>query len=179
VGVRQLRVVADTEVSDDVLTRIRRMVDAAFDGDFEAEDWQHTYGGYRVILFDGPDPISHAAVVPRQIHIADRAFRAGYIEGVATHPAQRRQGLASLVIEEATTVLRAHFELGVLSTGAPEFYRRFGWESWHGPSFVQHGEQLIRTLDEDDGLMVLRFGPSAAVDLAESIACEARCGDDW
>jgi hypothetical protein len=38
---------------------------------------------------------------------------------------------------------------------------------------------LEPTPEEDGYLMVLRFGPSEHVDLAESISCEARPGDDW
>ena len=29
------------------------------------------------------------------------------------------------------------------------------------------------------GVMVLRFGPSAGVELTAGLACEARAGDDW
>jgi hypothetical protein len=44
---------------------------------------------------------------------------------------------------------------------------------------VRCGDDLVRTPDEDAGIMVLRFGPSAGVDLAAPISCEARTGDDW
>ena len=46
-------------------------------------------------------------------------------------------------------------------------------------SAERSGDGLIRTLDEDDGIMVLRFGSSAEIDLSASISCEARSGDDW
>ena len=71
------------------------------------------------------------------------------------------------------------FEMGALSTGRPGFYTRLGWERWRGPTFVRRGSQSCRTEDEDDGVMVLRFGPSAAIDLTASISCESRRGDDW
>ncbi len=50
-----------------------------------------------------------------------------------------------------------------------------------GPTFVRDGDQLERgeDEDEDDGIMVLRFGASAEVDLTASITCQARVGDDW
>jgi len=67
----------------------------------------------------------------------------------------------------------------VLSTGRHEFYQRLGWERWLGPTFVRRGEALVRTPDEDDGIMVLRFGRSRDTDLTAPIACEAREGDDW
>jgi hypothetical protein len=44
---------------------------------------------------------------------------------------------------------------------------------------VRDGAETIRTEAEDDGVMVLRFGPSAPVDLTAPISCERRRGDDW
>ena len=123
--------------------------------------------------------MSHAAVVPRTIRVDDCAFRAGYVEGVATRPDRQRQGLGSQVMTEAAGVLRREFDLGVLSTGRSEFYQSLGWERWQGPTFVRTGGQLVRTEDEDDGIMVLRFGPSQEVDLTAPISCDSRPGDDW
>jgi hypothetical protein len=58
-------------------------------------------------------------------------------------------------------------------------YERLGWERWRGPTYVRRGADLVRTEDEDDGVMVLRFGPSAGLDLTAPIACTERGGDDW
>lgn len=52
------------------------------------------------------------------------------------------------------------------------------WERWQGPTFARDGAELIRT-EEDEGVMVLRFGPSESIDLRAPISCEARAGDDW
>ena len=166
-------------MSGELLGRVRRLVDEAFEGDFSEEDWAHTVGGWRVILLDGDVPVAHAAVVPRVLWVAERQFRAGYVEGVATHPAQQHEGLGSLVMARATEVVRERFELGALSTGSRAFYERFGWEPWRGPSFVRDATELIRTADEDDGVMVLRFGSSTGIDLAAAIVCQRRSGDDW
>jgi hypothetical protein len=76
-------------------------------------------------------------------------------------------------------VVRREFQLGALSTGAPAFYERLGWERWHGPTYVRDGARVVRTPEEDDGVMVLRFGPSAGLDLTTIISCAARTGDDW
>ena len=175
----ELQVLPDEQISSALLAQIRGFVDEAFDGDFSADDWQHTLGGWRVIAFEGADPVAHAAVVPRLLRVATRLFQAGYVEAVATRPGRQRTGLGSLVMASATRLIPTHFELGALSTPSPSFYQRFGWESWRGPSFVEDGAQLIRTADEDDGLMVLRCGPSADIDLTASIACQPRAGDDW
>jgi aminoglycoside 2'-N-acetyltransferase I len=175
----ELQVLSDEQLSPALFAQLRALVDEAFDGNFTEEDWQHTLGGWRVIAFDGPVPLAHAAVVPRLLRVATRPFQAGYVEAVATHPDKQRTGLGSLVMAAATSLIPSHFELGALSTPRPSFYQRFGWESWRGPSFVEDGPRLIRTADEDDGLMVLRSGPSADIDLTASIACQPRPGDDW
>jgi aminoglycoside 2'-N-acetyltransferase I len=123
--------------------------------------------------------VGHAAVVARVLWVAGRAFQAGYVEGVATRPDRQRQGWGSQVMARATDLVRAEFELGGLSTGRADFCRRFGWEPWRGPSFARVGEDLVRTPEEDDGVMVLRFGPSAGIDLEALIFCGTRSGDDW
>ncbi len=94
-------------------------------------------------------------------------------------PAPRSLTRPSLDAASRSAVGRAEFEFGALSTGRHGFYERLGWERWHGPTFVRHGPELVRTEDEDDGVMVLRFDRSLAVDLSGSISCEARTGDDW
>ena len=62
---------------------------------------------------------------------------------------------------------------------ATSFYTRLGWEAWRGPTYVRHAIELVRSETDDGGVMVLRFGLSTSVDLASSIACETRDGDDW
>lgn len=171
--------VLDTEPVAPLVVELRQLLREAFEGDFTDEDWQHTVGGCHVVAFDDEALVSHAAVVPRTIQAGDRAFRAGYVEGVATRPDRQREGLAAAVMAEVATVLRTRFELGVLSTSSLDFYQRLGWERWQGPTFVRTGGHLIRTEDEDDGILVLRFGPSQEADLTAPISCDSRPGDDW
>jgi aminoglycoside 2'-N-acetyltransferase I len=177
--VLRARVLADGEIDGDVLEQIRRLVFEAYDGDFGEEDWEHTLGGWRVVVFDSAAPVSHAAVIPRLLDVAQRTFRTGYVEGVATAAERRREGLGALAMRAATSLVQTRFELGALSTGSHGFYQRFGWEQWTGPSFTREVGILRRTADDDDGLMVLRFGPSAGIDLTAPIVCESRSGDDW
>jgi aminoglycoside 2'-N-acetyltransferase I len=174
-----VRIVEDGEVTPETLAGLRTLLNEAFGGNFSDEDWQHTFGGTRVIALLGDVPVGHAAVVPRTLWIGQRPFRSGYVEGVATAPACQRQGVGSLVMAHALEVVRAGLDMGALMTGVHAFYRRCGFESWQGPTFVKRGGQLERSADEDDALMVLRFGPSAELDLQAPIACEARPGDDW
>ena len=74
---------------------------------------------------------------------------------------------------------RSTYQLGALSTGEHRFYERIGWERWQGPTLVRAGGELIRTPDEDDGIMVMRFGSSTGVDLSAPIVCDVRPGEVW
>jgi aminoglycoside 2'-N-acetyltransferase I len=178
-GVPAVRRFVDEQTPSDVLTAVRLFVVEAFDGRFSTEDWEHTAGGWRVIAFDGDDPVAHGAVVPRRLRVGQRDFDAGYVEGVATRTGRHAAGLGSAVMTEISNLVRTSFELGGLSTGRRSFYQHLGWEPWRGPSYVQHEGELLRTPDEDDGLMVLRFGPSADINLESPIVCQRRTGDDW
>jgi aminoglycoside 2'-N-acetyltransferase I len=178
-AVPQVRGFVDEETPSHLLEAVRLFVVEAFDGRFSAEDWEHTAGGWRVIAFDGDDPVAHGAVVPRTLRVGLRAFEAGYVEGVATRAGRHGQGLGTAVMTEISDLVRMNFELGGLSTGRRSFYQSLGWEPWRGPSYVEHEGDLIRTPYEDDGLMVLRFGPSADVELDAPIVCRRRPGDDW
>ena len=162
-----------------LLSDLRALLTDAFDGGFSEDDWHHTVGGWHVIGSDAGSVVSHAAVVPRSIRVGEETFAAGYVEGVATQPDRQRQGLGSQVMTEAAGVIRREFDLGVLSTDRWEFYQRVGWERWRGPTFVRTDGRLVRTEDEDDGIMVLRAGPSQEVDVTAPISCDSRPGDDW
>jgi aminoglycoside 2'-N-acetyltransferase I len=168
-----------TEASSDLLAEIRRLLDEAFNGDFSNDDWQHALGGWHAVVEDGDAIVSHAAVVPRILEVAARPYRTGYVEAVATAAERQREGLGSLVMAEISEVVRREFELGALSTSAHHFYERLGWERWRGPTFVRRGSAVVRTEDEDDRVMVLRFGPSEDVELTAALSFESRPGDDW
>jgi aminoglycoside 2'-N-acetyltransferase I len=131
------------------------------------------------VVTDGGAVVAHAAVVGRELHVDGRAVDTGYVEGVGTAPARQGEGLGTLAMREIGDLIRRHHHLGALATSAHGFYERLGWERWRGPTFVRTGGALVRTPDEDDGIMVLRFGPSSTVDLGAALSCEARRGDDW
>ncbi len=167
------------ELSREFLSEIRGLLDLAFGNEFSDEDWQHTIGGWHVIATEGTRVVSHAAVVPRILYVAKRPFLCGYVEGVGTDPARQGDGIGSQVVGDASRLIEGEFEMGALSTERHHFYQRLGWERWRGPTYVRNGSDLFRTEDEDDVVMVLRFGPSADVDLGVAMSCETRGGDDW
>lgn len=167
------------EAPEGLLEETRAVVFGAFDGEFSEDDWDHALGGWHAIVTDAGRVVSHASVIPRELHVGDLSFAAGYVEGVGTDSATRGEGHGSRAMTEINKIIRRDFELGALSTEAHAFYERLGWERWRGPTFVRSATGLMRTEDEDDGIMVLRFGPSAGIGLTASMSCEERNGDDW
>ena len=170
---------ATAEVPAPRLGAIRNLLTEAFRGDFSDDDWEHTVGGRHILVVDGGVPVAHAAVVARPLRVDGRDFVTGYVEGVAAAPRRQNEGLGSLVMAEAGRLIRAEFELGALSTDAHHFYERLGWQRWQGPTYVRRRGGVERTADEDDGIMVLRCGPSAGLALDGAITCDERSGDDW
>ena len=162
-----------------LLSRIRQLLLEAFGPSFSDDDWQHALGGWHVLVQRDDLLLSHAAVVPRELHVGGLVVDAGYLEAVATAPARQGRGFGALALRGADALLRREHDMGALSTGQHGFYERSGWERWRGPTYVRHAGGLRRTADEDDGIMVLRYGRTAAVDLSLPISCPARSGDDW
>jgi aminoglycoside 2'-N-acetyltransferase I len=177
--VTDVRLLTTADAPADLLAAVRALCGRAFPHRFDEQDWAHALGGWHAVALDRGDLVAHAAVVPRVLRVDGRAVRAGYVEAVATEPARQGTGLGSLVMTRAGELIRAETEIGALSTGAHGFYQRLGWERWRGPTYVLRGPDRVRTPDEDDGVMVLRHGPSALTDLGASLACEGRAGDDW
>lgn len=159
--------------------RIRRLLDAAFDGDFTTEDWRHACGGCHVLTVEGGEVVAHGAVVPRTLEVAGNPIITGYVEAVAVAPTDQRTGLGTMVMTDVAEMVREGYEMGALSTEVHDFYAALGWERWRGPTYVRRGAGMVRTEAEDDGVMVLRFGASKAFDLTAAISCEARRGSDW
>lgn len=168
------------EAAPGLLSEIRALLDTAFAGAFSDDDWDHACGGWHVTVTDGPALVAHAAVVPRTLEVGAWAVPTGYVEEVATTPGRQGEGLGSLAMTEVAAIVQdGGFAMGALSTGRHGFYERLGWERWQGPTFVREGGERRRTEEEDDGIMVLRFGLTGAVDVRQPLTCAARGGDDW
>lgn len=161
------------------LDAVRRLLDAAFHGEFTDEDWHHTLGGMHVRGFVDGHMVAHASVVHRTLWCGERAYRTGYVEGVAVDPGHRRRGYGTWVMREVERIIAERYELGALSTTdeAQRLYVGLGWQTWLGPSYVQTpGGAREATPDDDGAIMVL---PTAEVDLTEPITCDWREGDVW
>ncbi len=176
-----IRTCATAELDPAAVRALRTLMAAAFDDGFTDDDWDHALGGRHVLLLEDGEVVAHASVVPRRLRAGERWLDAGYVEAVAVDPARQGAGAGTAVMRRIGEVVRAEHDLGALSTSAHGFYARLGWERWRGPTWVLTGDGAdpLRTADEDDGIMVLRHGPSASLDVTLALACEERCGDSW
>ena len=179
----RLRRAQTDELAAAQLQELRHLLDEAFagdeEGDFADTDWANSLGGTHVLLEEGGLVLSHASVVPRRLRIGDRDVSTGYVEAVATRPDHQRRGHASRVLEEVTRVIIEEHDIGALSTGVPALYERQGWELWAGPTFASTPSGIVRTADDDGGIMVLRTPVTGPLDLTDPITCDWREGDVW
>jgi aminoglycoside 2'-N-acetyltransferase I len=123
--------------------------------------------------------LGHAAVVERELHVAGKRLRTGYVEAVAIDPDHQREGLGTLVMTDATRHVTGEYELGALGTGSHAFYEHLGWRTWQGPSSVRAANGEMRTPEDDGYIMVLPTPLSPPLDFEAPISCEWRPGDVW
>jgi aminoglycoside 2'-N-acetyltransferase I len=179
----RLRRLPTSDLTETELSAIRALMDVAFGSDederFTDDDWGHSIGGIHFVLDQDGEVVVHASVVERELRIAGRPLRTGYVEAVATAPARQGQRLGSLVMQAVTAEIRDRFELGALGTGRHHFYERLGWQTWRGPASVRTSEGLRRTPDDEGYILVLATPSSPPLDLTASIDCDWRPGDAW
>lgn len=179
----RLRRLATEQLTTDEIGAIRELMTAAFGDDeeerFEDADWEHALGGTHVVLDIDGEIVAHAAVVERELQVAGRPLRTGYVEAVATAPDRQGGGHGTRVMAEIGAIIEARYEIGALGTGSHHFYERLGWRTWRGPSSVRTSDGDHRTPD-DDGYILVRTTPTTPpIDLADPISCEWRPGDVW
>lgn len=179
----RLRSIATEALTDAEIRAIRVLLDAAFWDDpeerFTDADWEHAIGGTHVVLDVDDEIVAHASVVPRELHVAGRPLRTGYVEAVATAPNHQGAGFGSAVMREIAGHIRASYELGALGTGRHRFYERSGWRTWQGPTSVRAPDGEWRTPDEDGAIMVLATPSSPDLDVTAPLSCDWRPGDVW
>jgi aminoglycoside 2'-N-acetyltransferase I len=161
------------------LDELRAFLVVAFGGQFDHHDWDHTLGGIHAFARDADGLTAHGAVVQRRLLHGGRAFRTGYVEGVAVRVDRRRIGYGRAVMTALDRVIRGAYELGGLSAGEPaaSLYRSLGWRRWEGRTWVLGPSGLERTPDEDETTYVLPL--ASELDLSGDLACDWRDGDVW
>ena len=149
----------------------------AFEGDFSAEDFEHCMGGQHFVVLRDSQLLAHGSVVSRKICFDDLRLDVGYVEALAVRPDWRGRGVGSDLLAELTTHCQTNFGVSMLSTDRQAFYERHGWRRIAGESFVETDSGLVRTADEDEGLMVLT--DLAVAVQARQVICDFRNGDVW
>jgi predicted acetyltransferase len=100
----------------------------------------------RIIKADGKI-VSHAAIYQRTVNTDNGLLlKAGCIGGVATHPDFRGKGYASIILNDCIKKMeKEDYDISILWTGTPDFYRRLGWElAGQGCNFqINHGNAFI------------------------------------
>jgi aminoglycoside 2'-N-acetyltransferase I len=181
--VERIRRLNSSQLSAPEIDELRALMDAAFvddeHGGFDEDDWQHALGGVHFVLERDGAILSHAAVVARELHVAGRAIRTGYVEAVATWPAEQGRGYGTVVMREVNSLIEERYELGALGTGSHAFYERLGWRTWRGPSHVRTANGLQRTPEDDGSIMVLLTAAVPNLDIEAPISCDWRRGDVW
>ena len=160
------------------LRDVRRLLDNAFDDGFSDDDWDHTIGGIHLLVTD-EGIVAHAAIVERLLVAGNHALRTGYVESVATAPGEQGRGHASTLMREVGQIIQAEYELGGLATGLPDFYTRFGWELWRGPTYTRSPSGPQRTPEDDGAVMVLRTNSTKSLEVTDPLMCDWRPGDVW
>ena len=177
-----IRQVAATNLTAAETSSIRELLRAAFwdDGEgFTDADWEHAAGGTHFLLEEAGAVLAYASVALRDLQSHGRSLRVGYVEAVATRRDVQGHGHGSTVVRAVNEHIRGTFELGALSTGIPDFYRRLGWELWLGSTAVRTKRGLLPTPDDDGGIMVLPTPTTPPLDRHATISCEWRPGDVW
>jgi aminoglycoside 2'-N-acetyltransferase I len=147
--------------------------------DFSETDWSNALGGLHFVAEDERGILAHASVVPRDLEVDGRPLRTGYVEAMATRPDFQNRGIGTQVLRAVNAHVIDAYELGALDTSSDWFYRRLGWLSWSGPTFVRTVDGVVRTEDEDGNIMVLRTPASGELNLDAPISCDWRPGDVW
>ena len=174
-----VRLVHTSSLAPTTLDAIRRLIEDAFGGRFDETDWEHTLGGTHAVVEEDGAVVAHGSVVRRRLHHGGRAFRTGYVEGVAVRADRRRRGYGRAVMGSLGGVIRFAYELGALSAtdDAAELYRALGWRRWEGRTWVMAPDGPERTPDEDGSTYVLPL--AATLDFSGDLACDWRDGDAW
>ncbi|MEV8535956.1 GNAT family N-acetyltransferase [Streptomyces sp. NPDC051211] len=168
-----------SQLGPDTLKEVRALLDAAFDGDFSDEDFEHGLGGMHALLYEGGELVAHGSVVQRRIVHRGRALRTGYVEAVAVRGDRRRQGHGGRVMAALEDVIARAYVLGALSASddGELLYRSRGWAVWGGRIGTLGPQGPVR-LPEEEGDAYLWVPDGMAVpDPAEPLWFDWRNGD--
>ncbi|MEV3972044.1 GNAT family N-acetyltransferase [Streptomyces sp. NPDC050698] len=161
------------------LDAVRRLLDAAFDGDFGDDDWDHGLGGMHTLVHDDKGLAAHGAVVMRRVCHRGRWLRTGYVENVAVRADARRTGLGGRVMAELERVVDRAYDLGALSASddGARLYASRGWRSWTGEVHALSPRHGVVRMPEEEGSTWVRTAPGRSLDPTHPLLFDWRDGD--
>ena len=167
------------DVDPSVIRAARAVIDLAFAGEFEDDDWDHALGGVHAVAWADGVVVGHASVVQRQVLYDGLARRVGYVEGVGVHPDHQGRGIGGRLMAPIEHVIRRAYDFGALGAtdaGMP-MYRARGWRPWLGTLGALTPDGPIETPEEVGPVHVL---PAAIdPDVTSRLVCDYREGDLW
>src|SRR3954471_5360948 len=100
-----LQVAHTADLDGETLAKLRALMDAVFEGDFEEADWEHALGGMHALIWEDGEVVGHAAVVQRRLRYDGRALRTGYVEGVGVRADRQRRGYGAALMRELGRII--------------------------------------------------------------------------
>ena len=101
-----------------------------FDGQDQGLKWAKA--DWLALIWEGNELASQVEIVERSAKVGEQPVRLGGVGGVATGPAWRRRGLATLAMQQAMEFMRTEldveFGLLICDTEKVPFYARLGWQ---------------------------------------------------
>jgi predicted N-acetyltransferase YhbS len=169
---------------NDVFRRSRGITDQDFLDDFPLPFAAANNQNCRVIVEEGRI-VSHAALWERELIAEGSRLKVGVIIGVATEAPFRRRGHAAALMRDLQQTLHEEqYDIGLLWTGVPDFYRKLGWET-----VLPHGHviELTPTQNRPQPADACRIVPFTADEHLEGVmalherepVCFARTRDDY
>ena len=114
---------------------------------FSALDiWPADYCAFSYL--DGDVIAANICCNPLPLRMAGREVVAGQLQGVATRPAYRRQGLFHELMEQVLCFADTSYECLLLYTATPELYQPFGFRRVQEHAF--HGHLAVQTVGAAD-----------------------------
>ncbi|MFF7179063.1 GNAT family N-acetyltransferase [Streptomyces sp. NPDC008121] len=161
------------------LRAVRRMLDAAFEGGFSDEDFDHALGGVHAWIEDEHGIAAHGSVVMRRVLHRGRSHRVGYVEGVGVRADRRRQGLGGEVMARLERVVDGAYAFGALSASdeGAALYRARGWVLWGGRIEVLGPGGIVPLPDEEDSTFLRPAAGARLPDPAAPLTFDWRDGD--
>jgi aminoglycoside 2'-N-acetyltransferase I len=175
----EVRTAHTADLAPATLGAARGLLEAVFEGELTAADWEHALGGVHALIWEGDELVAHGSVVQRRLVHRRRALRTGYVEGVGVRADRRGRGHGAAVMEALERVVRGAYELGALGSTdeARGFYSGRGWERWRGETSAITPNGMVRTQEDDGSVYVLPL--AVALELSGELTCDWRDGDVW